>query len=113
MLRRELLEVIRKYVKVEPGAVKVTVERQEGHELALSVSLPEKAARADPNKKPRRVFRRGFFIRPVARNSGLLRDYLPAGAAGPAAGAFGAAGAAPAGLPRPQPGVVHTVSSWM
>lgn len=46
MLRRELLEVIRKYVKVEPGAVKVTVEREEGHDvLELSVSLQGKAAR--------------------------------------------------------------------
>ncbi len=46
MLRRELLEVIRKYVKVEPGAVKVTVEREQGHDvLELSVSLPGKAVR--------------------------------------------------------------------
>jgi len=45
LLRRELLEVIRKYVKVEPDAVKVHVEREEGHEvLELSVSLPGKAA---------------------------------------------------------------------
>jgi cell division topological specificity factor len=44
MLRRELLEVIRKYVNVEPDAVKVNVEREEGHEvLELSVSLPGKA----------------------------------------------------------------------
>lgn len=44
MLRRELLEVIRKYVNVEPDAVKVHVEREEGHEvLELSVSLPGKA----------------------------------------------------------------------
>ena len=43
-LRRELLEVIRKYVNVEPDAVKVHVEREEGHEvLELSVSLPGKA----------------------------------------------------------------------
>lgn len=45
LLRRELLEVIRKYVNVEPDAVKVNVEREEGHEvLELSVSLPGKAA---------------------------------------------------------------------
>jgi len=45
LLRRELLEVIRKYVKVEPDAVKVHVEREEGQEvLELSVSLPGKAA---------------------------------------------------------------------
>ncbi len=44
MLRREILEVIRKYVNVEPDAVKVNVEREEGHEvLELSVSLPGKA----------------------------------------------------------------------
>ncbi len=44
LLRRELLEVIRKYVNVEPDAVKVNVEREEGHEvLELSVSLPGKA----------------------------------------------------------------------
>jgi cell division topological specificity factor len=44
LLRRELLEVIRKYVKVEPDAVKVNLEREEGHEvLELSVSLPGKA----------------------------------------------------------------------
>jgi cell division topological specificity factor len=44
LLRRELLEVIRKYVKVEPDAVKVHLEREEGHEvLELSVSLPGKA----------------------------------------------------------------------
>ncbi|MET0282246.1 MAG: cell division topological specificity factor MinE [Steroidobacteraceae bacterium] len=44
MLRREILEVIRKYVNVEPDAVKVNMEREEGHEvLELSVSLPGKA----------------------------------------------------------------------
>ena len=44
LLRRELLEVIRKYVNVEPDAVKVNVERDEGQEvLELSVSLPGKA----------------------------------------------------------------------
>lgn len=43
MLRRELMEVIRKYVKVEPDAVKVHVGREEGHDvLELSVSLPGK-----------------------------------------------------------------------
>lgn len=46
LLRRELLEVIRKYVNVEPEAVKVHVERDAGHEvLELSVSLPGKAGR--------------------------------------------------------------------
>lgn len=43
LLRRELLEVIRKYVNVEPDAVKVNVEKEEGQEvLELSVSLPGK-----------------------------------------------------------------------
>jgi len=43
MLRREILAVIRKYVKVEPDAVKVHVERDQGHDvLELSVSLPGK-----------------------------------------------------------------------
>jgi cell division topological specificity factor len=44
MLRRELLEVIRKYVKVAPDDVKVHVEREAGHDvLELSVSLPGRA----------------------------------------------------------------------
>lgn len=43
LLRRELLEVIRKYVNVDPDAVQVVVEKEEGHEvLELSVSLPQK-----------------------------------------------------------------------
>ncbi|MET0293311.1 MAG: cell division topological specificity factor MinE [Steroidobacteraceae bacterium] len=44
LLRRELLEVIRKYVNVDPDAVQVVVEKEDGHDvLELSVSLPEKA----------------------------------------------------------------------
>jgi cell division topological specificity factor len=43
LLRRELLEVIRKYVNVDPDSVIVNVEREAGHEvLELSVALPEK-----------------------------------------------------------------------
>jgi cell division topological specificity factor len=43
LLRRELLEVIRKYVNVDPESVQVNVEHEDGHEvLELSVSLPEK-----------------------------------------------------------------------
>lgn len=43
LLRRELLEVIRKYVNVDPEAVQVNVERDQGQEvLELSVALPEK-----------------------------------------------------------------------
>lgn len=43
LLRRELLEVIRKYVNVDPEAVHIHLGRAEGHEmLELSVALPEK-----------------------------------------------------------------------
>jgi cell division topological specificity factor len=42
LLRRELLEVIKKYVNVDPSAVQVNIEREDGHEvLELSVALPE------------------------------------------------------------------------
>jgi cell division topological specificity factor len=45
LLRRELLEVIRKYVNVDPEAIQINLERDEGHEvLEFSVALPEKAA---------------------------------------------------------------------
>ncbi|HEX2494772.1 MAG TPA: cell division topological specificity factor MinE [Steroidobacter sp.] len=44
LLRGELLEVIRKYVKVEPEAIQINLEKEEGHDvLELSVALPEKA----------------------------------------------------------------------
>jgi len=47
LLRRELLEVIRKYVNVDPEAIVVSVEKEDGHEvLELSVALPEKKATA-------------------------------------------------------------------
>jgi cell division topological specificity factor len=47
LLRRELLEVIRKYVNVDPDAIQVNVEREEGQEvLELSVALPERKAAA-------------------------------------------------------------------
>ncbi|MBX3688488.1 cell division topological specificity factor MinE [Dokdonella sp.] len=43
MLRRELLEVIRKYVNVDPDAIDIHVTREgEGEVLELSVALPEK-----------------------------------------------------------------------
>ena len=46
-LRRELLEVIRKYVNVDTEAVDVHVQREGDHEvLELSVALPDKAAAA-------------------------------------------------------------------
>jgi len=45
LLRRELLEVIRKYVNVDQEAVDVHVERDGDHDvLELSVALPERAA---------------------------------------------------------------------
>jgi cell division topological specificity factor len=44
MLQRELLEVIKKYVNVDPSAVQITVGREDGQEvLELSVSLAEAA----------------------------------------------------------------------
>lgn len=44
LLRREILEVIRKYVNVDPDAIQVNLEKEGGHEvLELSVALPEKA----------------------------------------------------------------------
>jgi cell division topological specificity factor len=43
MLRRELLEVIKKYVNVDIDAVKVDLVKDGDHEvLDISVSLPEK-----------------------------------------------------------------------
>ncbi|HEX7012391.1 MAG TPA: cell division topological specificity factor MinE [Steroidobacteraceae bacterium] len=45
LLRGELLEVIRKYVKVDPEAIQINVEREDGQEvLELSVTLPERGA---------------------------------------------------------------------
>jgi cell division topological specificity factor len=42
LLRNELLEVIRKYVHVDPDAVQVNLERNDdGEVLELSVALPE------------------------------------------------------------------------
>lgn len=47
LLRNELLEVIRKYVHVDPDAVQVNLERgHEGEVLELSVTLPEARAAA-------------------------------------------------------------------
>src|SRR5580693_7482634 len=43
LLRREILQVIHKYVNVDPEAVQINLGREEGHEvLELSVALPEK-----------------------------------------------------------------------
>lgn len=42
LLRNELLEVIRKYVNVDPDAVQINVESDSGQEvLELSVALPD------------------------------------------------------------------------
>jgi cell division topological specificity factor len=43
LLRRELLEVIRKYVNVDPDAIAIHVERDGDNEvLELTVALPER-----------------------------------------------------------------------
>lgn len=51
LLRREILEVIKKYVNVDPDAIDIHVERDGDSEvLELSVALPERngpAANAD------------------------------------------------------------------
>jgi cell division topological specificity factor len=42
-LRRELMEVIRKYINVDPEAVQINLEKEDGQEvLEFSVALPEK-----------------------------------------------------------------------
>lgn len=44
LLRRELFEVIKKYVNVDPEAIQVNLGKEEGHEvLELSVALPGKS----------------------------------------------------------------------
>lgn len=49
LLRRELLEVIRKYVNVDPEAIDIHVDRDGDSEvLELSVALPEKQAAGTP-----------------------------------------------------------------
>jgi cell division topological specificity factor len=47
LLRRELLEVIHRYVNVDPSAVQINLGRESGQEvLELSVALPEGKRRA-------------------------------------------------------------------
>jgi cell division topological specificity factor len=47
LLRRELLEVIHRYVNVDPSSVQINLGREDGHEvLELSVALPEAAPAA-------------------------------------------------------------------
>ena len=42
LMRRELLEVIHKYVNVDPSSVQINLGREGGHEvLELSVALPD------------------------------------------------------------------------
>jgi cell division topological specificity factor len=46
LMRKELLEVIRKYVNVDTDAIQVKVEKEAGHEiLELSVALPEQGGK--------------------------------------------------------------------
>jgi cell division topological specificity factor len=52
MLQKELLEVIRKYVNVEPDAISVTMEQDDNREiLELNIILPDEGER----KRSRRV----------------------------------------------------------
>jgi cell division topological specificity factor len=52
MLQKELLEVIRKYVNVEPDAISVTMEQDDNREiLELNIILPDEGER----KRPRRA----------------------------------------------------------
>ncbi|OOG44842.1 cell division topological specificity factor MinE [Rhodanobacter sp. C06] len=50
LMRRDLLEVIKKYIHVDIEAININLERDSGHEiLELSVALPEvKQAAATP-----------------------------------------------------------------
>lgn len=60
LLRRELLEVIKKYVNVDPEEVQVNFEREAGHDVfEMTVALPatssssaSSAAAATPASKP-------------------------------------------------------------
>ena len=48
MLKRELLEVIRKYVHVDPDAVEVTLASEGDHEvLEMNVVLPDRPTAGD------------------------------------------------------------------
>ncbi|MEW9624187.1 cell division topological specificity factor MinE [Rhodanobacter geophilus] len=49
LMRRDLLEVIKKYVHVDIEAININLERDSGHEiLELSVALPEGKAAGSP-----------------------------------------------------------------
>jgi cell division topological specificity factor len=50
LLRREILEVIKKYVNVDPDAIDIHVERDGDSEvLELSVALPERNGAPNPD----------------------------------------------------------------
>jgi len=52
MLQKELLEVIRKYVNVDPESISVSMEQDDNREiLELNIILPDDGER----KKPKRV----------------------------------------------------------
>lgn len=56
LLRRELLEVIRKYVKVDPEEITINLEREDGHELLeMTVALPIKEQAEAAEKVPEKV----------------------------------------------------------
>lgn len=51
MLQKELLEVVRKYVNVDPKDISVNMEQDENREiLELNIILPEETGRAKPKK---------------------------------------------------------------
>ncbi|MDR2216035.1 MAG: cell division topological specificity factor MinE [Nevskiaceae bacterium] len=44
-LRRELLEVIRKYINIDPDAVQINLEQEDGRDLLeFTVTLPDNGA---------------------------------------------------------------------
>lgn len=52
MLQKELLEVIRKYVNVDPDAISVTMEQDDNREiLELNIVLPEDGERKKPKRE--------------------------------------------------------------
>ncbi|HUN26527.1 MAG TPA: cell division topological specificity factor MinE [Steroidobacteraceae bacterium] len=54
LLRRELLEVIRRYFNIDADAVHVNLDRAQGHDvLELSVALPETGAAPDLTRRAR------------------------------------------------------------
>ena len=76
LLRRELLEVIHRYVNVDPSAVQVNLEFEDGHEvLELSVALPDRSA---PLHEARPYDARGpsaILCRPLVDSAATLRGW--------------------------------------